>query len=71
MRCENCGHLNPLHSEFLTFCDSCKKKLTSNYRDWSKLHDGKNFEAYKKEVCERVEEPETAELSVSLNPLVG
>lgn len=52
LRCQNCQHLNPVQSEFLTFCEQCKKKLPNNYREWSKLNDSGSFDEYKKQVCE-------------------
>ncbi|WP_295118807.1 zinc ribbon domain-containing protein [uncultured Chitinophaga sp.] len=50
LKCENCGYLNPLKSEYATFCDHCGKKLGSNYSSWKLEHPAKDFEQFKQEV---------------------
>ena len=51
LTCEHCGHQNEVNSEFLTFCESCKKKLGNNYREWSRHNSGAEFETYLREAC--------------------
>ncbi len=51
LKCENCGHLNELKTEYLTFCTSCKKKMTNNFTEWKKRNPGKSFEDYKQLMC--------------------
>ncbi len=48
--CKNCGFANPLKTEYLTFCEQCGKKLSTNFQEWSKLNPGKNFDDFKKEI---------------------
>jgi hypothetical protein len=39
--------LNPVTSEYQTFCQYCDKKLANNFADWHKLHPDKAFEDFK------------------------
>lgn len=50
LKCNHCGHANELKTEFLTFCNQCGKKLSSNFQEWSKEHPGASFDDYKKMV---------------------
>jgi hypothetical protein len=50
LKCENCGYLNPLKSEYATFCDHCGKKLGSSYSSWKLEYPRKDFEQFKQEV---------------------
>jgi hypothetical protein len=45
--CHHCGFANPIKSEFMTFCESCGKKLPDNFQDWRKFNPGKSFNDYK------------------------
>jgi hypothetical protein len=51
LRCENCGFYNGVNSEYLTFCESCKKKLSGNFREWQKIHPDKGLVDFKLEEC--------------------
>ncbi|NLU94741.1 hypothetical protein [Chitinophaga sp. Ak27] len=50
LRCDSCGHANPLKSEYLTFCDACSKKLPNIYTDWRKHRPMASFPEYVLEV---------------------
>lgn len=47
LQCQNCHHLNPLKSEYLTFCEGCGKKLSNTFAQWKELHPNKTFDTYK------------------------
>ena len=49
--CPICGHHNDAHSEYLTFCESCKKKLSNNFHDWQKQHPESTLNDFFREVC--------------------
>lgn len=52
LKCENCGFLNEVKSEYLVFCTGCDKKLTNNFRNWrSRNFEEKSFDDFKKAVC--------------------
>ena len=51
LTCEHCGHNNEVKSEYLTFCESCAKKLTLNFRDWQKKHKDATLSEYMEKVC--------------------
>lgn len=51
LKCEHCGHLNEIKSEYLVFCAGCNKKVDNNYTAWSRKNSGKNLEDFKKLVC--------------------
>ena len=51
LKCNNCGHLNEVKSEYLTFCSSCNKKLENNYSDWIKRNHDKSLDDFKKLIC--------------------
>ena len=51
LTCEHCGHKNEVTSEYLTFCESCAKKLALNYRDWQKKHLNATLTEYMEKVC--------------------
>ncbi|MET3880898.1 zinc ribbon domain-containing protein [Chitinophaga sp. OAE865] len=46
LHCDNCGHPNPLTSEYLTFCDTCGKKLPHSFTSWQKQHPMATFPEY-------------------------
>lgn len=46
LHCDNCGHPNPLKSEYLTFCEACGKKLPQSFAGWQKLHPMATFPEY-------------------------
>ncbi|WP_461637436.1 hypothetical protein [Labilibaculum euxinus] len=51
LKCNNCGHLNELKSEYMTFCTKCSKKLENNYSDWKIRNSDQSFDEYKQAVC--------------------
>ncbi|MBO9727881.1 MAG: hypothetical protein J7623_04520 [Chitinophaga sp.] len=50
LHCDSCGHANPLKSEYLTFCDTCGKKLPKTFADWQKHRPMGSFTEYTQEV---------------------
>ncbi|UYQ93710.1 zinc ribbon domain-containing protein [Chitinophaga horti] len=50
LKCDNCGYLNPLKSEYATFCEHCGKKLKDNFGTWKLTHPQSDFEKFKQEV---------------------
>jgi hypothetical protein len=51
LTCPNCGFSNDASSEFLIFCDRCKKKLPNNFRDWLKNNPEQHLDAFHLEEC--------------------
>ena len=51
LKCEQCGHINVLKTEYLTFCSNCNKKLDNSFSEWQKRNQGKSFDDYKQLVC--------------------
>ena len=51
LKCNNCGHLNEVKSEYQIFCTECNKKLENNYTDWLKRNQEGTFEDFKKLIC--------------------
>jgi len=43
LKCDHCGHLNPLKTEYITFCEKCHKKMINNFPDWNRNHPTKTF----------------------------
>lgn len=58
LKCNHCGHLNPIQSEFMTFCDRCGKKLSNNFQEWKKFNPSKSFNDYKDEIGTNIALPE-------------
>jgi hypothetical protein len=56
LSCQHCGHYNALRSEFLTFCESCGKKLPNTFAEWKQKNPEGSFEAFQREVAIYVEE---------------
>jgi hypothetical protein len=56
LSCQHCGHYNALRSEFLTFCESCGKKLPYTFADWKQKNPEGSFDAFQQEVAIYVEE---------------
>ena len=50
LKCEHCAHLNPLKTEYITFCENCSKKIVNNFPDWSQIHPTKTFSDFVNEV---------------------
>lgn len=51
LKCNHCGHLNELKSEYMTFCTNCNKKLENNYSEWKIRNSDQSFDEYKHAVC--------------------
>lgn len=51
LKCKNCGHLNEVKSEYLTFCSICNKKLDNNFSGWKKSNPDKSLEDFKQLIC--------------------
>ena len=51
IKCTHCEKLNLFRTEYLTFCDSCGKKLVNNYPDWKLKNPGKSLDVFKNTVC--------------------
>jgi predicted nucleic acid-binding Zn ribbon protein len=51
LKCENCGYLNDVSTEYLTLCGNCNRKLNNSFSEWRKSNPTKPFDVYKKEVC--------------------
>jgi hypothetical protein len=51
LKCNHCGHLNEIKSEYLVFCSNCKKKLENSYSDWQRRNPEKTFDDYKQLIC--------------------
>jgi len=51
LKCDNCGHLNEVKGEYLTFCTNCKKKLKNNFQEWRKRNYDKTFNDFKQFIC--------------------
>ncbi|MRG46204.1 hypothetical protein GFS24_13865 [Chitinophaga sp. SYP-B3965] len=50
LKCGYCAEHSALKSEYITFCDHCGKKFSSNYADWKLQHPNSTFAAYEIEV---------------------
>lgn len=50
LKCSYCAEHSALKSEYITFCDHCGKKFSSNYADWKMQHPDSTFAAYGMEV---------------------
>lgn len=71
LRCDTCGHPNPMKSEYLTFCDACGKKLPLAFAEWRKLHPMASFEEYIRQVGfspKNIPETFTGRLKKSIRP---
>lgn len=51
LKCNNCGHLNELKTEYLIFCSNCNKKLENNFSNWQTRNPEKTFADYKQLIC--------------------
>jgi len=51
LKCSQCGKLNQVKSEYLTFCSGCSKKLNNSFAEWKKVNQDKSFDDYKNELC--------------------
>lgn len=51
LKCNNCGHLNEVKGEYLTFCSSCNKILENNFTDWKRRNHDKTLDDFKELIC--------------------
>lgn len=51
LKCNNCGKLNEIKSEYVVLCTSCGQKLENNFTQWKHRNPGSTFEDYKNNVC--------------------
>ena len=52
LKCQSCGLLNEVRTEFQVFCTGCNKKIDTNFRDWqARYPEEVNFEDFKRLVC--------------------
>jgi hypothetical protein len=51
LKCTNCGFLNEVKTEYLTFCTLCNMKLSNNFREWRIKHQSKSFIDFQVEIC--------------------
>ena len=49
--CDHCQHANELTTRYLTFCQSCGKKITNNFSSWSKENPGRSFAEFSNSVA--------------------
>jgi hypothetical protein len=63
LKCDNCGHLNPLKSEYVTFCDHCGKKLKDNFGSWKGERPDGTFEQFRGEFAISGNEAQVAKRS--------
>jgi hypothetical protein len=65
LKCEHCGHLNEIKSEYLVFCAGCSKKIGNNFSAWGKNNQGKTLEDFQKCVCITNEQAEFQRIETS------
>ena len=51
LSCPHCAFPNDATSEFLTFCEECKKKLPNNFREWKKSHPDLELRDFHLQAC--------------------
>lgn len=51
LKCASCGFLNEASSEYLVFCESCKRKLPNNFRAWRNTHPEGTLHEFHQEAC--------------------
>ena len=51
LKCNHCGHLNEVKSEFMVFCIQCEKKIENHFKDWVKKHPDKSFSDWQQLIC--------------------
>lgn len=56
LRCNYCGYLNEVKTEYQTFCTNCNKKLDNNFSSWHQNHPDKDFSEFIKSNCVTDEE---------------
>ena len=56
LKCNQCGYLNELKTEYLSLCDRCGRKIANNYKDWKANNPQSSFDDYRITVCVSGEE---------------
>lgn len=56
LKCNKCGHLNEVKSEYLIFCSKCDKKLENNFSNWHESNSDKTLDDFKSLMCVTAEE---------------
>jgi hypothetical protein len=51
LKCNRCGKLVEVKTEYLIFCPFCDKKLTNCYSSWKEANNDKTFDDFKQLVC--------------------
>lgn len=51
LKCNNCGHLDEVKTEYQVFCTNCNNKIENNYADWHKRNPEKTIDEYKQLIC--------------------
>lgn len=62
LKCNNCGYLNVLKTEYQVFCTECNKKFENNYSNWKLSHPERTFEDFKEIECISDEDIQNAKL---------
>ncbi len=68
LKCNNCGHLNEVNGEYLTFCSKCNKKLENNFSDWKKRNPEKSLEDFKQLICISASDIQNSKLRTKAKP---
>jgi len=63
LKCNNCGFLNEVKTEYLVFCQKCNKKLANNFREWQVRNPEKTLDDFKALIC-------VSDAEVNSNPVV-
>lgn len=51
IKCNHCGKLVEVKSEYMIFCPACKHKMDNSYVAWKTSHPGKSYADYLSEMC--------------------
>lgn len=62
LKCNRCGHLNVLKTEYQVFCAECDKKLDNSYSNWKLNNPERTFEDFKEVECISDEDIKNAKL---------
>jgi hypothetical protein len=71
LKCNSCGHLNEVKSEYLIFCSDCNKKLENNFSDWQKRNPEKSLDDFKQLICVSSEEIEKSNQKTKPSKIKG
>ncbi len=51
LKCDRCGHYNPMDTPYRVYCESCKTHLRNNFIDWLNNNPDKSFDDFKIACC--------------------